>query len=167
MSYYQLTAGPQPWVRKRQLIEAPPLDAGPGKEILQKYGWEPGKGLGRNREGPLEPLLVEVKLDKRGLGADEMMDETPPKRIKLEASSSNISLHEKNSISLLHEMSSKKKWGVPVFEVHSESGPAHNKTFTFKVIVKNMEYICPTGRTTKKEAKEAAAKFCLEKMSQP
>lgn len=39
--------------------------------LLQKMGWRPGEGLGKEKNGSLQPLLLEVKLDKRGLVADE------------------------------------------------------------------------------------------------
>jgi len=35
--------------------------------ILQKMGWSPGEGLGKNKEGSLEPLKLEVKMDKKGI----------------------------------------------------------------------------------------------------
>lgn len=39
--------------------------------LLQKMGWKPGEGLGKEKNGSLQPLLLEVKLDKKGLVADE------------------------------------------------------------------------------------------------
>lgn len=42
-----------------------------GMALLQKMGWKPGEGLGKNKEGTLEPLQLEVKLDKRGLISEE------------------------------------------------------------------------------------------------
>ena len=39
--------------------------------LLQKMGWKPGEGLGKNKEGTLEPLRLEVKLDKKGLVSDQ------------------------------------------------------------------------------------------------
>lgn len=42
-----------------------------GMALLQKMGWRPGEGLGKNKEGTLEPLTLEVKLDKRGLVSDQ------------------------------------------------------------------------------------------------
>lgn len=39
--------------------------------LLQKMGWRPGEGLGKNKEGTLEPLQLEVKLDKKGLVSDQ------------------------------------------------------------------------------------------------
>ena len=35
--------------------------------LLQKMGWQPGEGLGKNKEGTLEPLKLEVKMDKKGI----------------------------------------------------------------------------------------------------
>lgn len=35
--------------------------------LLQKMGWQPGEGLGKNKEGTLEPLKLEVKMDKKGM----------------------------------------------------------------------------------------------------
>ncbi len=134
LSYHDLASGPSAYARKRQLIEAPPITNGPGKEILEKYGWEPGNGLGRYRRGLLEPYQLEVKLDKRGLGAGEKdEEENPSKRIKLEELPA-ISWEDRNSISVLYELCGKRKWDVPSFQVHSETGRPHKKIFVFKVI---------------------------------
>jgi hypothetical protein len=37
-----------------------------GMALLQKMGWRPGEGLGKNKEGTLEPLKLEIKMDKKG-----------------------------------------------------------------------------------------------------
>lgn len=37
-----------------------------GMALLQKMGWQPGEGLGKNKEGSLEPLRLEIKTDKKG-----------------------------------------------------------------------------------------------------
>lgn len=42
-----------------------------GMALLQKMGWRPGEGLGKNKEGALEPLQLEIKLDKRGLVSEQ------------------------------------------------------------------------------------------------
>lgn len=39
--------------------------------LLQKMGWTPGRGLGKEGTGALQPLLLEVKLDTKGLQAKE------------------------------------------------------------------------------------------------
>lgn len=40
-----------------------------GFELLKKMGYENGKGLGKNEEGILEPIMLEKKSDRKGLGA--------------------------------------------------------------------------------------------------
>ena len=40
-------------------------------KLLQKMGWQPGEGLGRNKEGTLEPLALDIKTDKKGLVSRE------------------------------------------------------------------------------------------------
>lgn len=44
-----------------------------GLKMLQKMGWTPGEGLGKNKEGSTEPLLLDVKMDKKGLGLQEFL----------------------------------------------------------------------------------------------
>lgn len=39
--------------------------------LLQKMGWNPGEALGKDKTGSLEPLLLDVKLDRKGLIAEE------------------------------------------------------------------------------------------------
>lgn len=50
--------------------------------LLQKMGWRPGEGLGKNKEGALEPLQLEVKLDKRGLVSDQDIGQKGNKAVK-------------------------------------------------------------------------------------
>lgn len=47
------------------------MSGGMGMHLLQKMGWKPGEGLGKEKNGSLQPLLLEVKLDKKGLVAEE------------------------------------------------------------------------------------------------
>lgn len=54
-----------------QLIATTPVSGGMGMHLLQKMGWKPGEGLGKEKNGSLQPLLLEVKLDKKGLVAEE------------------------------------------------------------------------------------------------
>lgn len=53
------------------MIATTPVSGGMGMQLLQKMGWKPGEGLGKEKNGSLQPLLLEVKLDKKGLVADE------------------------------------------------------------------------------------------------
>lgn len=50
--------------------------------LLQKMGWRPGEGLGKNKEGALEPLQLEVKLDKKGLVSDQDIGQKSHKAVK-------------------------------------------------------------------------------------
>lgn len=71
LSAKELAAGNQAWARKHQLIETKPVTSGMGMHLLKKMGWTPGEGLGKESNGSLQPLLLELKLDKRGLEANE------------------------------------------------------------------------------------------------
>ena len=65
----EITAGPQAWARKDQLINTTELKSGMGLHLLQKMGWKPGEGLGKNKEGATTPLALELKMDKKGLSS--------------------------------------------------------------------------------------------------
>lgn len=54
-----------------QLLTTTPVSGGMGMHLLQKMGWRPGEGLGKEKNGSLQPLLLEVKLDKKGLVAND------------------------------------------------------------------------------------------------
>ncbi|XP_037817868.1 uncharacterized protein LOC119607833 [Lucilia sericata] len=69
----------QPVPKNRKALEEANLKKGletkieegnKGYELLVKMGYENGKGLGRNAEGILEPLMLEKKSDRKGLGAE-------------------------------------------------------------------------------------------------
>lgn len=34
--------------------------------LLQRMGWKEGEGLGKNKTGSLEPLVLDVKTDRKG-----------------------------------------------------------------------------------------------------
>jgi len=71
LSVKELSSGSQAWAKKNQLIDTRPVSSGMGMQLLKKMGWTPGEGLGKESNGSLEPLLLELKLDKRGLEANE------------------------------------------------------------------------------------------------
>ena len=52
---------------QEQFKEASPVSSQIGQKMLQKMGWKPGEGLGKNKEGAIEPLLLDIKVDKKGL----------------------------------------------------------------------------------------------------
>lgn len=100
-----------------------------GMHLLQKMGWKPGEGLGKEKTGALEPLLLEVKLDKKGLVTND-----EHKRKKRQTIHQMSSLQSKHPVSLLGEFASKKKLGAPKYDLCFECGPDHKKNFLFKVL---------------------------------
>ena len=45
---------------------AQPLLEGRGMSLLMKMGWKPGMGIGKNMDGSLEPLTLDIKQDRKG-----------------------------------------------------------------------------------------------------
>lgn len=102
--------------------------------LLKKMGWNPGEGLGKEKSGTLEPLLLEVKLDKKGLVANEEQRHKS-KLVKAVTKS----LEDKHPVSLLGEFTAKRKLGPPQYTLCFESGPDHKKNFLFKVSCLNAQ----------------------------
>lgn len=134
-----------------------------GMALLQKMGWRPGEGLGKNKEGALEPLQLEVKLDKRGLVSEQDITQKVGKTTK-PVMSTIKTLEGKHPVSLLGEYCTKKKLGAPVYELCFESGPDHRKNFLFKVKVNGIEYKPSVASSNKKQAKAEAAQICLQNL---
>jgi protein SON len=119
-----------------------------GMHLLQKMGWKPGEGLGKQKNGSLTPLLLEVKLDTRGLVAKEEVCifflrvsaysndrsfQTRQTKNKRPYVPTVKTLAGKHPVSLLGEYCSKRKLGVPSYNLCFECGPDHKKNFLFKV----------------------------------
>ena len=49
------------------MTKAAPITSGVGKKLLEKMGWVEGQGLGKNREGNVEPITLEIKMNRKGL----------------------------------------------------------------------------------------------------
>uniref|UniRef100_A0A1B6KW23 G patch domain-containing protein 11 n=1 Tax=Graphocephala atropunctata TaxID=36148 RepID=A0A1B6KW23_9HEMI len=63
-----------------------PLDSNNvGFKMLQKLGFKPGSGLGRSGEGRVEPIPVEVKSDRQGLGRKASLAELAKLQAKYRA----------------------------------------------------------------------------------
>uniref|UniRef100_A0A1B6JFI2 G patch domain-containing protein 11 n=2 Tax=Homalodisca liturata TaxID=320908 RepID=A0A1B6JFI2_9HEMI len=63
-----------------------PLDSdNVGFKMLQKLGFKPGTGLGRSGEGRVEPISVEVKSDRQGLGRKASLAEVAKLQAKYRA----------------------------------------------------------------------------------
>lgn len=66
-------------------LEMRELDLGVGSKLLQKLGWQPGVGLGKEENGPIRPVLVEAMPKDAGLGFKKQKKEKsgPPAPIEL------------------------------------------------------------------------------------
>lgn len=135
-------------------MKAAPVAEGIGMHLLRKMGWTPGEGLGKNKEGALEPLLPSIKTDKRGL-VSELETKHP-------SAPAHQDLGGKHPVSALTELCIKSRWGPPDFTLVGESGPDHKKTFLFKVKVNGIEYQPKEYSANKKHAKARAAMLCLQ-----
>jgi len=51
---------------KDAFITAKPITGGIGKVLLQRMGWKEGDGLGRSNDGITVPIMVELKMDRKG-----------------------------------------------------------------------------------------------------
>lgn len=114
-----------------------------GMHLLQKMGWKPGEGLGKEKTGTLEPLLLEVKLDKKGIVAKEEQKGGKAKTAKGGKIAARVAaMQGKHPVSLLGEYASKHKLGAPQYSVCFECGPDHKKNFLFKVSSFHFAKIC-------------------------
>ncbi|XP_028034014.1 protein SON isoform X1 [Bombyx mandarina] len=165
----ELASGTQAWAKKDQLQRAAPVEGGMGMHLLQKMGWTPGRGLGKEGTGTLQPLLLEVKLDTKGLQAKEEYNNKYSKAIKQHRIRSRgpaplIGAGGKHPVSLLGEYCSKQKLGPPEYNLCFECGPDHKKNFLFKVRVAGVEYQPAVASANKKQAKADAAQLALQKL---
>lgn len=137
---------------------APPVRVGPpstpqfGLKMLKKMGWSPGEGLGKNKEGTVEPVVPD------GLYYSQQHDPYPKKQ--------PVSLVEdlsgKHPVMALTELCTKFSWNPPKFEVETSAGPDHKKNFLMKVIVNGQEFKPAEPASSKKQAKADAAALFLE-----
>ncbi|CAF0705098.1 unnamed protein product [Brachionus calyciflorus] len=139
------------WTRKDLLKTAAPITDSIGKKLLEKMGWKEGTGLGKNREGPVEPIKLDVKLNRKGLEAEGFVKERTQKQIE-----------GKHPVSCLLELCKAKKWSDPIYETVEESGPSHQRNFLMKVILNNVTYQPSGPSSNKKLAKAMAAYVCLQ-----
>ncbi|XP_072178323.1 uncharacterized protein [Diadema setosum] len=160
----QQLANPNPknqaWIKKDMFKTAAPVSTDIGLSLMHKMGWRQGEGLGKNKEGAINPLLLEIKTDRQGLVAEA---EKPKKKGDV-SKVIRKDLSGKHPVMALNELCSKKHWGKAVFELLREDGPAHKKNFLFKVRVRNEEYIPTITSGNKKDAKAMAATVALQKM---
>ncbi|XP_071800758.1 uncharacterized protein [Asterias amurensis] len=150
----------QAWAKKDMFHNQTPLKGGVGAMLMAKMGWKQGEGLGKNNEGVLEPLALDVKTDRKGLVAE---DEQRRKKNQVPKAIFK-DLSGKHPVSALMEICNKRKWAPPSFDLVQDKGPAHKKSFIFKVRINNEEYQPSVSCPNKKQAKAQAAAAALQKM---
>ncbi|KAM6945326.1 uncharacterized protein sonb [Aplochiton taeniatus] len=155
------TGGPQAWLKKDQFLRAAPVSGGVGEFLMRKMGWRSGEGLGRNREGTVEPIIIDFKIDRKGLVAE---GEKPLKQTGGLVVTKD--LLGKHPVSALMELCVKRRWIQPDFVMVHHSGPDHRKNFLFKVVVNGVDYQPPSASPNKKLAKAMAATVALQAMGE-
>ncbi|XP_069492352.1 protein SON isoform X2 [Ambystoma mexicanum] len=152
-------SGPQAWLKKDQFLKAAPVSGGMGAHLMRRMGWREGDGLGKNKEGTVEPILVDFKTDRKGLVAEG------EKTLKKSANLSALKdLSGKHPVSALMELCNKKKLSPPEFVLVHDSGPDHLKVFLYKVMVNGKECLPSQASPNKKHAKAMAATAALQAM---
>jgi len=157
-SYMYSSVEPRPiinsiWATKDTLRLAPEFKGGIGEHLLKKMGWTPGQGLGRKMDGPVEPLTLDVKSDRKGLFSSK--DKHPPRREH--AAVMAVFSGNKNPVSTVMEYCAKNGIPPPLF-MPTEEGLSNNRRFGCKAILNGVEYDTATGATNKKAAK---SQVCL------
>uniref|UniRef100_A0A8B9J409 SON DNA and RNA binding protein n=2 Tax=Astyanax mexicanus TaxID=7994 RepID=A0A8B9J409_ASTMX len=120
-------SGPQAWIKKDQFLRAAPVSGGMGELLMRKMGWRAGEGLGKHREGTVEPIVIDFKTDRKGLVAEGEKTQKSGNLVVMK------DLLGKHPVSALMELCNKKKWAQPEFVMVLHSGPDHRKNFLFKV----------------------------------
>ncbi|KAM4602121.1 uncharacterized protein sonb [Polymixia lowei] len=155
------TSGPQAWLKKDQFLRAAPVSGGVGEFLMRKMGWKTGEGLGRNREGTVEPIIIDFKIDRKGLVAE---GEKPQKQTGGLVVTKD--LMGKHPVSALIELCNKRRIMQPDFVMVHHSGPDHRKNFLFKVTVNGVDYQPQTASPNKKHAKAMAATVALQALGE-
>ncbi|XP_039174796.1 protein SON isoform X1 [Crotalus tigris] len=150
-------SGPQAWVKKDQFLRAAPVSGGMGAQLMRKMGWREGEGLGKNKEGNKEPILVDFKTDRKGLVA---VGEKTQKRHGPFSTGKDLS--GKHPVSALLEVCNKRRWSPPVFVLVNDNRPEYRKHFLFKVMVNGVEHKPSFVSPNKKHAKATAATVALQ-----
>ncbi|OWF55829.1 Protein SON [Mizuhopecten yessoensis] len=142
--------------------------------LLQKMGWKLGTGLGKNNEGSLEPLKLDIKTDRKGLTSQEEHSKKGRGHHGGKGHGGGAGgggggivthdLSSKHPVSALMELCNKRRWGPPDFQLVHESGPDHKKHFLFKVIINGNSYQPSVASNNKKMAKASTAAACLQEL---
>lgn len=133
---------------------------GVGRRLLEKMGWADGQALGKLGVGDVEPLVIDFKLDRRGLNAIDEVHKGQKAKLELRASTQPLNvLSGKHPVSAINEVCQKRRWPLPTWTT-IESG--HRWKMSIRVCEES--YTPETFSSTKKTAKMAAARIALIEM---
>jgi hypothetical protein len=79
--------------------------------LLIKMGWNPEQGLCENNEGVVDPIMLDIKIDKKGLVAEQEVRNSPLQLVSVPKQTTC-----RNLVSIIHKLFAKKKWGAPIYE---------------------------------------------------
>lgn len=144
-----------------------------GKRLLQKMGWTEGTGLGKNRDGPLQPLMVDIKHDRKGLLSNQELPQVQLLAGSLKAPDLGLvvpslelagplpstAVTSKHPVSVLYEFCQKNHWLPP--QITESCDPDQLDGFFALVSVCGREFRGSFART-KKQARANAAVAALE-----
>lgn len=164
LSQAELSKGIQAWAKQEQFTKAQKVSGGFGEFMLKKMGWSEGDGLGKNRSGDVDPLTLDIKMDKKGLRAAEEDMRKRGGKGDLMTLTACKDLSHKHPVSGLMELATKRKWGPPNFVQIFECGPPHKKQYIFKVTVNGTDYQPSIASDNKKKAKADAATVALQEI---
>jgi len=138
LSKAELSLGVQAWARQEQFTQAKKVSGGFGEFMLKKMGWTEGEGLGKDRSGDIDPLTLDIKMDKKGLMSSEECfikgwGKKGGKSGDVLTMTALKDITEKHPVSALMELATKRHWGPPNFKQAFECGPPHKKQYIFKV----------------------------------
>lgn len=144
---------------KNTLKNIKAIEGGLGKYLLMKMGWVEGTGLGKNRQGSLDPVFPSVKLNTRGLIAEGEIVRDLALQIANQTGQPDSHCYP---IATLLTYCQKQKYPPPQFELMHESGPPHKKLFSMRVLVNGIYYHPTSKSSNKKMAKHLAAAVALQ-----
>jgi len=151
--------GYEAWATADQFDNAKEV-TGVGRRLLEKMGWSDGQALGKLGVGDVEPLVIDFKLDRRGLNAIDEIHKGQKAKLELRSSTQPLNiLSGKHPVSAINEVCQKRRWPLPTWTT-IESG------YRWKMAIRVCEesYQPDTFSSTKKTAKMAAARKSLIEM---
>lgn len=92
-----------------------------GEFMLKKMGWNQGEGLGKNKSGDVDPLTLDIKLDKKGLVAAEEAPWSKNRKQQVLTLTGCKDLSAKHPVSALNELCTRRRWGPPNFTQVSQA----------------------------------------------